>query len=418
MEKEENKCSAIFKDILNAAGLTLLAVAVGAFAGAVDALFGRVLTYIGVFRDANLYYTVPFLPLAGLLILFVLKRFGKGSIEGMHRIFDCYDEKKDDIPLRMIPMAMTGTWLTHLTGGSVGREGVAVQMSCAFSYNIAKKVRLKNAKRILLVAGVAAGFAGLFRTPLAAIFFAMELFCVGLLQVEALLPAAAAAFTASEISGLLGMERFSAGAVATVDLGASNVAKLVVLGLLCAFAGVLFSVLIKKLRGLFKKLLPNAYIRIAVIGAFCAALIILLWQGRYAGASEGLIENALTGGTVFGWDFALKLILTAVCVAAGFQGGEVAPLFAIGATLGAAVSAFLGLPPAFCAAVCYAAVFGAGTNTLIAPVLVGAEIFGYEFIPCLFIVCLVAYCCNFNKSIYPQHTFYESLKGIFYKNNV
>lgn len=387
------------------------AVVVGAAAGAIDALFGGVLAKITEFREAHTAILLPFLPVAGLVVLWVYRKIGGDSIKGMGVIFEVKDERRGNVPFRIIPLAMGSTWLTHLVGGSVGREGVAVQMSCVVSYNAARLIPIKNAKKILLVAGVAAGFAGLFRTPLAAVFFALELFSIGLLEIESLLPALCAAFSATIVSGLLGIEKFSAQVSPAFDLDAIGVLCLIALGVASGLAGLAFSRSIRGLKKLFTKLLPNAYLRIAIVGAVTAGLLLLCGMGRYAGASEGLISAAVgKGGEVYAWDFAAKLIFTAMCVAAGYMGGEVAPLFAIGSTMGAVLGAAMGMPPQFAAVLCYAAVFGAGTNTLIAPMLVGAEIFGWEFMPYLAIVCAIAYFMNFDRSIYPQHKIAELFK--------
>ena len=292
--KEEAKRTLIkLRDILI---FCLAAAVVGAAAGAIDALFGGVLALITDFRDAHTALLLPLLPAAGLIVIWVYKRVGGDCIKGMGVVFEAKDGKRDRVPLRMIPLAMGSTWLTHLAGGSVGREGVAVQMSCAVSYNAARFIPLKDAKKVMLVAGVAAGFAGLFRTPLAAVFFALELFSIGILEVGALLPALTAAFSASIVSGLLGMERFSAAVSAGYPLDLTGVLCLILLGIAAGLAGLAFSRAIHSLKALFKRLLPNPYLRIAVIGAAAAALLLLCGMGRYAGASEGLISAAVGKG--------------------------------------------------------------------------------------------------------------------------
>lgn len=402
---EENKklFKNIVRDYRDLILLSLLGVVVGAVAGAIDGVFGIVLEHITEFRDVHTAVLLPFLPAVGALLIFLYNRFGGETKKGMGLIFDAHENRRDNIPLRMIPFAMGSTWLTHLVGGSVGREGVAVQMSCTAAYNIAKKVKIKGAGRVLLIAGVAAGFSGLFRTPIAAVFFALELFSIGILEIEALLPAVTASFTASFVSGLVGLEKFSADVPLIFDVSALNILKLIILGVACGIAGLLFSFSIHKLKEILKKLISNEYIRIATVGAVVAAALLICGFGRYAGASEGLIAAAVgKGGNVYAWDFIAKLLFTVVCVAAGFKGGEVAPLFAIGATLGALFGGLLGIPAEFAAALGYAAVFASGTNTLIAPVIVGAEIFGWEFLPYMFIVCIIAYVSNAGHSIYPQ----------------
>ena len=321
---------------------------------------------------------------------------------GMARVFAGAAGRRKNVPARLIPLAVGATWLGHLLGASVGREGVAVQIAAAGAGFLTPALSCPKDRRRLLIAGVAAGFAGLFRTPLAAAFFALELFHTGVAQYDALLPAVTAALPASAVSGALGVSP------ATAVLGAAvpaftveTLIALVVLGAACGLAGRLFVALLHGLKDRFGRWMPNAYQRIILVGAL-VALFGLATGSRYNGLSEGLSAAALAGGSLYAWDWLAKLCLTAVCLAAGFQGGEVAPLFTIGACLGAVLAAPLGLPVPLGAALAYAAVFAAGTNTLAAPLLVGLELFGGEYFGSFFLVCVLAYTCNGGHSIYPQ----------------
>ena len=302
----------------------------------------------------------------------------------------------------LVPLAVGATWLGHLLGASVGREGVAVQIASAGASLLTPALQRQQDRRRLLVAGVAAGFAGLFCTPLAAVFFALELFRAGVAVYDALLPALVAAWTASAVSGLLGM------APSAVDLGIAAPAltgpvllRLAVLGAACGLAGWLFVALLHGLKDRLGRWLPNPCLRIVLVGAL-VAVIGFATGSRYNGLSEGLSAAAMAGGSLYAWDWLAKLCLTAVCLAAGFQGGEVAPLFTIGAALGAVLALPLGLPVPLAAALAYAAVFAAGTNTLAAPILVGLELFGGEYFGCFVLVCAASYLCNGGHSIYPQ----------------
>ena len=381
--------------------LTVLAAFAGVLAGVLDAVFGLGILGLTAVREAHPLLMV-LLPAAGALLVFVYARWGGECGRGMALVFDAVAGRRDGVPKRLIPLAVGATWLTHLFGGSVGREGVAVQISAAAGSLLTPGLRSAQAKRHLLIAAVAAGFAGLFRTPIAAVFFALELFHVGMMEYAALLPAIAAALVASSVSGALGVHP------ATADLGAAPLelaprplAVLALLGVACGLAGWLFVTLLHGLKDRLARWLPNPTLRIVLVGAL-AAVIGLATAGRYNGLSEGLSATALAGGQLYAWDWLAKLCLTAVCLAAGFQGGEVAPLFTIGAALGAVLAGPLGIPAALGAALCYAAVFAAGTNTLVAPILVGLELFGGQYFGCFFLVCGVAYLCNGGHSIYPQ----------------
>ena len=175
----------------------IMAIVVGIIVGAIDALFGRVLIAISEFRTIHYQYLLPFLPIAGLVITAMYYVFSKLSLKGMKLIFEVGQQKTDAIPLLLIPLVMIGTWLTHLFGGSAGREGVAVQIGATLSHALGRKLNFPENGRIMLVIGMAAGFGGLFQTPLSATFFAIEVIVIGKMDYEALLPALASAYIAA-----------------------------------------------------------------------------------------------------------------------------------------------------------------------------------------------------------------------------
>lgn len=404
--------------------LIVVALVLGAIVGALTAFFGQVLLAVSAVRDLHPVYWIPGLALAGVAVVFAYRKFGKGTERGMDMVFGVAHGKESEIPLRMIPMVAVGTWITHLFGGSAGREGVAIQIGATLGHNISKKVHIENAGRILLVAGMAAGFAGLFQTPLAATALAIEVLLVGHLELSALLPATVAAFAAYKVSETLGLEKF------TVDLNGIfpdwNVAsllwnengldvnfvlKLTVLGILFGIVGGGFAKVLSLAKSFAAKKLPDPVKRIAFVGIAISLLLLLFWQGRYAGLGTNLIDLCFAGvqgtgagaaSTIYAFDWVLKFALTIATVAVGFKGGEVTPLFAIGATFGTFVAASLGIPLPLAAALGYAAVFGGATNTLLAPIFIGAEIFGFDTLPAFFIVCVFAYACNGGQSIYAQ----------------
>lgn len=249
--------------------------------------------------------------------------------------------------------------------------------------------------------GMAAGFGGLFRTPLAAVFFALEVMTVGALAYEALVPSLIAAYTASFVSGQCGLEKF------TVSLGEKievthpgEVAKLLLLGIAFGLTGRLFSFFLGKMKKIAGEKVLNPYVRILAGSVVLALIFALLWQGRYSGLGTNLITAAFEGGKITYYDWVLKLGLTVLTLAIGFQGGEVTPLFAIGASLGIVLGPFLGLPAMACGAIGYAAVFGSATNTLLAPMFIGLEVFGSQnILPCI-LVCIFSYIISGDGSIY------------------
>lgn len=298
--------------------LVLIAVAVptGIAVGAVDAVFGRVLLYLGAVRDAHTAWFLPFLGLIGALMAWAYKRYGAGCENGMGMVFEAGHAEREAIPLRLVPFVICATWLTHLFGGSAGREGVAVQLAAA-----------------------------------------------------------------PEWSAELALE-------------------LTALGIVFGLTGAAFAFCLKRAKKLAQNRLKNPVLRALVMGVALSPVLYLLYRGRYCGLGTNLINASLEGEPIYAWDWALKLALTVLTLSAGFQGGEVTPLFSIGASLGAALAGLLGLPAAFCAALGYAAVFGSATNTLLDPALIGAEVFGWAAAPHFFAVCALAYAVNGGRSIY------------------
>lgn len=378
-----------------------VAIPIGLIVGAIDAVFGRVLLAIGSFRDAHLALLLPFLALAGLVIVFCYKKWGKNTGRGMSLVFDVGHGREESISLRLVPLIMGGTWATHLFGGSAGREGVAVQIGATVSHWIGRKLPFKHPGNTFLLIGMAAGFAGLFRTPLAATVFALEVLVAGRLEYRALFPALIASLVASATSGALGLEKFEVALTATVALDATGIARLAILGVVFGIVGGAFAWCLAHAKTLAGRLAPNPYVRIGVTGVALSILLFALWQGRYCGLGTNLISSAFANGaTIYSWDWIAKFILTIVTLAAGYQGGEVTPLFSIGASLGVAISGLVGIDPLLCAALGYAATFGGATNTLLAPIFIGCEVFGFSYLPAFFIVCAVAYLFNMDKSIY------------------
>lgn len=298
--------------------LVLIAVAVptGIAVGAVDAVFGRVLLYLGAVRDAHTAWFLPFLGLIGALMAWAYKRYGAGCENGMGMVFEAGHAEREAIPLRLVPFVICATWLTHLFGGSAGREGVAVQLAAAPEWS------------------------------------------------------------------------------------AEPALELTALGIVFGLTGAAFAFCLKRAKKLAQNRLKNPVLRALVMGVALSPVLYLLYRGRYCGLGTNLINASLAGEPIYAWDWALKLALTVLTLSAGFQGGEVTPLFSIGASLGAALAGLLGLPAAFCAALGYAAVFGSATNTLLAPALIGAEVFGWAAAPHFFAVCALAYAVNGGRSIY------------------
>lgn len=373
---------------------TLDALIIGAIVGVIDTLFGRVLIGIGEVRTDYLLYLLPFLALAGILITYLNRNYGGKSQKGMELLFEVGEGKEKNIPKRLIPLTILSTWMTHLFGGSAGREGVAVQLGGTVAHALRREGLGPNASRIYLVTGMAAGFGGLFQTPLAAIFFAMEVLVVGRLEWRALYPATIAAFVASWTSHTLGLEKFTQVISDKLSLSPLVILQLLVLGVIFGLTGKLFAYLLGQLKTSFAKAFVNPYVRIGVVGLGLSILLYLIGTGRYTGLGTNLISQSFAGADskslITGADWILKLLFTVTTIAAGYKGGEVTPLFSIGASLGVWLAPFFGLPVYLVASLGYAAVFAGATSTTIGPILIGCEVFGFQHWPAFLLVCLVA----------------------------
>ena len=390
--------------------LIIAGIIIGFIVGIIDTIFGRGLLWIGDLRKGYLYYFVPFLALAGLLIVFIYQKFAGKTGKGMGLIFEVGHGTEKKIPLRLIPIVTVATWITHLFGGSAGREGVAVQLGATLSHRFNKYFNFPDKSKVFLVTGMAAGFGGLFQTPIAALFFALEVLTLGNLQLYALLPAVVAAFTASWTSSFLGLEKFTHIVNTTLSITPMTFVKFAILGIIFGIAGNLFVYLQSFLKKFATEKIKNPYYRIFLIGIFLSIILLLLHKGRYTGLGTNLIENSFSGKQIFGYDWILKLLLTTLTLAAGFQGGEVTPLFSIGASLGVVIAIFFGLPIEFVAAAGYISVFGSATNTLLAPIFIGGEVFGFNNLPFFVIIVIFAYLVNRKISTYGlQKNYFEEI---------
>ncbi len=378
----------------------VLALIIGIIIGIIDTIFGKGLILVGEIRNNYFWYLVPFLPIAGLLITWLYRHFNELSLKGMTLVFETGQQKRDAIPLALIPLVMICTWLTHLFGGSAGREGVAVQIGATLSHYFSRYFHFPKNGKVLLITGMAAGFGGLFQTPLAALFFAMEIMIVGKIDYEALFPALIGAFSASYTSHFLGLEKFSVEITQSMSINNfKSMLLVIIIGLLFGLAGRLFSFSLAKLKEIFKKKFENPYKRIGFI-SIILVLGLMLFQGRYSGLGTNLIDLSFHQGTIQIYDWLLKLVFTIITLAIGFQGGEVTPLFSIGASFGVVLAFIFHLPIELCAALGYVAVFASATNTLLAPIMMAIEVFGGSNMMIFVIVCIFAYLVNGNHSIY------------------
>jgi H+/Cl- antiporter ClcA len=299
-------------------------------------------------------------------------------------------------------MVLVGTLLTHLGGGSAGREGTAIQLSTSLADGLlSRALRLRgDDRRLVLVAAIAGGFGAVFGVPLAGCVFALEVLAIGLVSYEALVPALAASVTGDQLVRALGVHH-----TAYPQLGA-HVTPVLLLevaaaGVAFGLVGTLFAEAVHLVKAAWAALVPWPPARPLLGGCTVVAAVLVLGARAEEGLSIPLITRSLGGGAgVPATAWLLKLVLTALTLGAGFQGGEVTPLFVIGATLGAAIGHLFGIPVPVLAAVGFVAVFAGATNTPLACTVMGVELFGRGLVVPLAVGCVVAYACSSHAGIY------------------
>ncbi len=388
-----------------------LGAVVGVLSGAASALFLWALERATHFREAH-EILVYALPVAGLFIGALYERFGQPIKSGNNLVIDTIHDDGPEIPLRMAPMVLVGTVLTHLFGGSAGREGTAVQMGASLADALAHRLRLRRGlRRQLLAAGVAGGFGSVFGTPIAGAVFGLEFVVLGRIEYEALAPAVVASVVGDLTTRGLGIEHTHYPAAPHVAL--TPLVGLAWLGFAAAVAATsaAFIELTHFLKRLGERHLGRLPLRMAVGGLVVVALWKVVGTSDYLGLGVPTIVRAFRDPTLPFYAFAAKLVLTAVTLAAGFLGGEVTPLFFVGATLGSVFARLVGLPLELGAGVGLAAVFASSSNTPLALSIMAVELLGSAILPHVVIVCVLAYLLSGHRSIYPAQRLLRGKSG-------
>ena len=381
----------------------LLAFVVAVLAGTASAAFLAALDWATRTRLAHAWL-IWLLPVAGFAVGWLYLRYGSSVEGGANLLIDEIHDPKKIIPLRMAPLVLGGTVISHLFGASVGREGTAVQMGGALADQLTRMFRLHNEdRRIILMAGISAGFASVFGTPLAGALFGLEVLAIGRLRYEAMLPCLAAAVIADQVVLLwgpllhIGHTHYAVPLIPA--LSAWTLSAMVIAGVLFGVTGKLFAQATHGLSGLMKRKIAYAPLR-PLAGGFVVALAVwLLGTDKYIGLGIPTIVDALQQ-PLPAWDFLGKMAFTIVSLGTGFKGGEVTPLFFIGATLGNALGPVLHQPAALLAAIGFVAVFAGAANTPIASTLMAMELFGAEIGVYAAIACVVAYLFSGHAGIY------------------
>lgn len=381
----------------------------GGIGGLVGTAFHFALDWATEFRTGH-SLIIWALPAAGLLIVWLYRVCHMEKNRGTNDIIDAFTEQKDVNPF-LAPLIFVATALTHLFGGSAGREGAALQIGGTLGSVFGRILRLSKEDRgILIVSGMSAVFAALFGTPLTACLFSLEFISIGTMYDPGLLPCLTASFIASRIALAFGVAptTFSLPYVLPVDV--YNIVRVVVFAIAVALVSLLFCYTMHKTEHLLKKYIPNDYLRVLAGGIVIVLLTFLLGTHDYNGAGMDVILRALAG-EVLPWAFLLKILFTAVTLGSGFKGGEIVPTFFIGATFGCLAAQMLGMDPGFGAALGMVGLFCCVTNSPVTSIVLSIEMFGSGNLLVFAIVCVIGFVLSGNSGLYAsQHIIYSKTR--------
>ncbi|MDO3627858.1 voltage-gated chloride channel family protein [Mucilaginibacter sp. BT774] len=396
---------------------TLLTIPVAIVIGAVVALFLWLLSWAIHFRFAHTWL-LYLLPLAGFVIHFVYKLYGKSSEKGNNLIMDEIHEPGGGVPKRMAPLVLGATVFTHLFGGSAGREGTAVQIGGSIADFFGRLFRLNEQdSRTVLMAGVAAGFGAVFGTPLAGTIFAIEVLAIGKLQYDAIIPCLIASIFADQTVAMIGIHHTAYHIDPFVTQGNFGVSfihfdylllvKVILASILFGLTSYVFSGMAHGVKNIALRLIKTTWLIPVVGGLIIIGLTFILGRQDYLSlgvdaqfADSVTIPSAFHQGGADTWSWLWKIIYTTITLGTGFKGGEVTPLFYIGATLGNTLSQLLNAPVGLFAALGFIAVFAGATNTPLACTFMGIELFGGEYALYFAIACFTAYFFSGHSGIY------------------
>ncbi|MGM9933930.1 chloride channel protein [uncultured Clostridium sp.] len=399
---------AFFKWII-IAGIT------GLIGGTVGSIFHLSVEFATQTRleDPWIIYLLPF---GGLIIVFLYKKV-MNEDPGTNLVINSI-RTDGKVPFMMSPLIFIGTVITHLFGGSAGREGAALQLGGSIGSQIGNLIGLdEKDMHLITLCGMSGVFAALFGTPLTAAFFSMEVISIGIIYYSAFIPCIVSSLTAYGVSLYFGLEpvKFTLNVFPEVSL--ENIIKVMILGSLCAVVSIIFCEILHKSNNVLKKYISNSYMRVFIGGTAIVIMTLIIGSRDYNGAGMDIISSAVNG-TARPEAFILKMIFTAITISVGYKGGEIVPTFFIGSTFGCVIGSFLGLDPCFGAAIGLAALFCGVVNTLITSVILSIELFGAGNIILFAIACGVSYMESGYYSLYTsQKIMYSKIKAEYINRN-
>ncbi len=389
----------------------LVATCVGAISGLVGSAFHLTVEWVTGVRTGN-SWLIYLMPVGGIVIA-AIYRLTKMEGEGTNNIIESI-YKGDKVPTLLTPVIFVSTAITHLVGGSAGREGAALQIGGSIGSKVGRTLGLDEKDMpIVTLCGMSAVFSALFGTPLTATIFALEVISVGILHYSAFIPCLVASMVAYAISRLLGIAptRF---AVTIEPLSVIMIIRVVILAVICAVVSIAFCVAVHKTEKFASGKIKNSFLRGALGGVIIVALTLILNTHAYNGAGTDIIESALNKGVCPDWAFLWKIVFTAVTIGCGFKGGEIVPTFFIGASLGCLVGPILGMPATFAAAIALIALFCGAVNCPIASIILSVEMFGSSELIYFALACGISYMLSGYFGLYSsQKIIYSKTRAEF-----
>lgn len=384
----------------------LQSVLLGLLIGAVGVGFVYVIQYVTDLRLAH-PWLILLLPVGGVLIVWLYHVLHDQHDRGTNMVLASI-RAEAELPLQMAPLIFLSTILTHLCGGSAGREGAALQLGGSMG-NLWGRIFHLSArdKHVMILCGMSAAFSAIFRTPIAAPVFAMEVVCVGAMHYAALVPCTISSLTASWLADRLGVPLAGYAVSGVPDLAVVSTLKILLLGVLCAAMSILFCIVLHRAESLFIKKLTNPYVRILAASIVLWGLILLTRSQDFLGLGADGIRSAIAGSTVWYACFA-KIVFTAITLGGGFKGGEIVPSLFVGATFGCLYGQIVHASPSFCAAVGMAALFCGVTNCPLTSLVLAVELFGFEGAPYYLLAIAVSYLLSGYYGLYGEQKFLSS----------
>lgn len=376
----------------------LLGLLMGLLGGLIGAGFHHVLHFVTNLRSVQTWL-IFFLPLGGLLTVGLYKILKLRNNKGTNEIIDATLDGHP-VPLAVFPGIFLATTTTHLFGGSAGREGAALQLGGATASFLARIFRMNlQSRKVMIMSGMSAVFAGLFGTPLTAALFCMEFESVGTVFSPALLPCFLASFVASRVSHCFGVHAEGILLETALGMDIMTLGKVLVLAVALSVLGIVMCTFFHKAEHFARHYIPNPFLRIALGGGAILVMTLTVGDHRFNGAGMDMALAALEGKTDW-YNFAMKMLFTAVTLAAGFKGGEIVPTFCIGATFGCLLGGILGLDAGICGALGLIGLFCCATNSPIASIVLSIEMFGIANLYPFSLVSVVCFVLSGNSGLY------------------